>query len=400
MSKIASGNIRHAAVVFVLLWLVLAVGTYFFLARPNENRFDFFPRWYGARVALHGSNPYTAQITQQIQMEMFGQTLTPEQDQHRFTYTAPIMWLLLPFWLLPFPIALSMWNGLQLLILFALPIVVGLILAWRIPLRALGLVLLATILFYRYSINAYIIGQFIPFLAACFVAAWWGLRFENRVVTILALVFAMVRPEVVLVPLATLLLFAWFKGERRVVLSWGAIVGALYALTHFWIGAWELDFYRGISAYQEYSAARWAPSFFNNSLLAWLLVALTLVWFAWLILQTRATARAERIGWILSAAILTGLIVLPQTANYALIMALIPFYFLFWLHRRRAVFWIPLLVVLISPWFFSWFEREISKWEQLLIPLALLGLLTHAWFLEKTRVRETWVEAAESARAA
>ncbi len=398
MSCLAFGKILRAALVLGLVWLVLAMGTYLFLARPNENRFDFFPRWYGARVALRGMNPYTPEITQQIQIQMFGQTLTPEQDQHRFTYTAPIMWLLLPFWLVPFPLAISLWGGLQLLLLFALPIVVGFILDWRIPPLTLCLVLVATILFYRYSINAYIIGQFIPFLAACFVAAWWGLSERHHVITTLALVLALVRPEVVLVPLATLLLAAWFDGERRVVLSWGAVVFGLYGLTRVWIGAWELDFYRGISAYEKYSAARWVPSFFNHPALALLLVALTLFWFAWIFFETRGAARAERIGWILSAALLTGLIVLPQTANYALIMALVPVYFLFWAHRRRVVFWIPLLLVLISPWIFALFEREISIWEQLFIPLALGALLTHAWFL--SRNARNLYEATADARAA
>lgn len=372
--------LRVIVVTCGVLWFVAALFTYFFVVLPNENRLDFYPRWVGARAILHRDNPYSAQVTEQIQLGMFGQVQPPDHDQHRFAYSALIAWLLLPFWLMPFPIAAGVWGGLAFLLLLILPIAVFNLLGWRAPPLALAIVLLFTILVFRYPINAYLLGQFIPFLLGCLVAAWWGLSRDKWLVVLLALVFATIRLEIIFLPLAALLVLAWERGWRRVVIAYGLVVAALWAWTTLWIGPWELDFYNGIRAYQTYAAPVWPPQLLNNLLLSILLIAAVVVWCGWMWFQVRAVEVKERTGWVLAVTTLTSLTIFPQTGNYTLVMALLAVWMIFWGYRRNYLYWIPLLVVLASPWFFF---ANFTLWERLVIPMALMLLLTHSWLLRK-----------------
>lgn len=147
----SAANLLLSVFGFLLLfWLVLSLGSYFLVVAPREQRFDFFPRWVGTRSVLRGENPYSDEITWQIQDGMFGRRLQPGEDQQRFAYSATITWPLLPFWLLPFPWAASLWLGLQLLLLLVLPIWVASILGWQLRVSSLVLLLIFSIVLFRY----------------------------------------------------------------------------------------------------------------------------------------------------------------------------------------------------------------------------------------------------------
>jgi hypothetical protein len=76
--------------------------------RPRGNLSDLYPRWLGAReLLLHRRNPYTEEITREIQQGYYGRPLDPARrddpkDQQGFTYPAYIVFLLAPTVRLPF----------------------------------------------------------------------------------------------------------------------------------------------------------------------------------------------------------------------------------------------------------------------------------------------------------
>lgn len=368
-----------AAVLLLLLWLLLSAASYFLLAVGRENRFDFFPRWVGARAVLSGENPYSQEITWRIQEESIGYRAQPGEDQYRFSYSATITWLLLPFWLLPFPLAVSLWCGLQFLLLLALPVWVASILGWRIRPAPLIVILVFSIVVFRYPLNAYLIGQFLPFSLGCLVAAWWGLIRGKWIVSSLALVLAMVRPEVVVFPVLALLILAWEAGYRRTVLTWLASIVCLWLLTRILIGPWEKDFLREIVEYFDYSSPVWPPSLLKPAWLAPLIVIGMLGWSAWMWRGSRFLDSSIRPGWMVSVAALATLIVFPQSGNYNLILGLLSVWITLWLARRRYAQWIPLLAVLASPWVFRLAGAGLSELEHLLIPLSLAALQTFQW---------------------
>ena len=243
------------------------------------------------------------------------------------------------------------------------------------------LLLVFSIVLFRYPINSYLIGQFIPFCLGCLVAGWWGIVRGRWIVASLALVLAMVRPEFVIIPLLAMLAVAWKKGDRRIIFAWLAAILGLWFLTRAWIGPWVSDYMRGILAYQAYSAPIWPPGMLNQTWLALLLVTVVLVWSAWMWRELRPINSAERLGWLISVAVLTSLVLLPQTGNYALILALLPAWVILWASRQRYAYWLPVLAVLASPWVFLFADGIPSTLEHLLIPVFLAVLLSLQWRL-------------------
>ncbi len=384
-------NLLSVVGFLLLFWLVLSLGSYYLIVAPGEQRFDLFPLWVGARAVIRGETPYSDEITWQIQEEMFGRRLEPGH-QARFLYSATITWPLLPVWLLPFPWAVSLWCGLQLLLLLVLPLWVASILGWQLRASSLVLLLIFSIVIFRYPINSYLIGQFIPFCLACLVAGWWGIVRGHWIAASLALVLAMVRPEVVMIPLIAMLAVVWEKGDRRIIFAWLTAMLALWILTRAWMGPWESDYILGILAYQAYSTPIWPPALLNQTWLAWLLVIVVLTWSAWMWSELRSLGTAERLGWLISVAILTSLILLPQTRNYFLIMALLPAWVILWASRQRRANWLPVLAVLASPWVFLFADGIPNTLEHLLIPVILAVLLSFQWRLRRmVTIREGFV---------
>jgi len=310
---------------------------------------------------------------------MFGRRLEAGEDQQRFAYSATITWPLLPLWILPFTWAVSLWSGLQLLLLLILPIWVASILGWQLRAPELILLLVFSIILFRYPINSYLIGQFIPFCLGCLVAGWWGIARGHWIAASLALVLAMVRPEVVMVPLIAMLAVVWEKGDRRIIFAWLAAMLGLWLLTLARIGPWVADYIRGILAYQAYSTPIWPPGLLNQSWLAWLLAIVVLAWSVWMWRELRSLGTAERLGWLISVAVLASLILLPQTGNYTLILALLPAWVILWASRHRVAYWLPVLAILASPWVFLFADGIPITLEHLLIPASLAILLALQW---------------------
>jgi hypothetical protein len=78
--------------------------------RPRGNLSDLYPRWLGAReLLLHGRNPYSPEITREIQQGYYGRPLDPTRpddpkDEQGFAYPVYVAFLLAPTVRLPFEI--------------------------------------------------------------------------------------------------------------------------------------------------------------------------------------------------------------------------------------------------------------------------------------------------------
>ena len=77
-------------------------------SRPRGNLSDLYPRWLGARELLrHGRNPYSAEITREIQQGYYGRALDSARtddprDQQGFAYPVYVVFLLAPTVGMPF----------------------------------------------------------------------------------------------------------------------------------------------------------------------------------------------------------------------------------------------------------------------------------------------------------
>ncbi len=76
---------------------------------PRGNLSDLYPRWLGSReLLLHRRDPYSAEITREIQVGYYGRALDPARpndpgDQEAFAYPVYVVFLLAPSIGLPFP---------------------------------------------------------------------------------------------------------------------------------------------------------------------------------------------------------------------------------------------------------------------------------------------------------
>lgn len=100
----------------LVLAILLGAGTWYYLygvflpyhEPPGINRanlFDLYPRWLGTReLVLHGRNPYSLEVTREIQLGYYGRIVEPGGDEQRFTYPLYIVFFLAPTVTLPFSV--------------------------------------------------------------------------------------------------------------------------------------------------------------------------------------------------------------------------------------------------------------------------------------------------------
>src|ERR1700730_6549483 len=75
---------------------------------PRGNLSDLYPRWLGAReLLLHGENPYSRELTIDIQKGYYGRPLdralpNDPKDRQAFAYPVYVIFLLAPTIKLPF----------------------------------------------------------------------------------------------------------------------------------------------------------------------------------------------------------------------------------------------------------------------------------------------------------
>jgi Glycosyltransferase family 87 len=117
--------------------------------RPRGNLSDLYPRWLGAReLLLHGRDPYSPEITREIQTGFYGRPLDPASpedpmDEQRFVYPVYVAFLLTPTVGLSFDLVQTAFLWL-LVVLTAASVPLWLeFLQWRL---AAGGVLLAVLL--------------------------------------------------------------------------------------------------------------------------------------------------------------------------------------------------------------------------------------------------------------
>src|SRR5262249_45605699 len=138
----------------VLFALVMSASMWFYVDRilvpyqiadasahdhPRGNLSDLYPRWLGAReLLLHGRDPYSPEVTREIQIGYYGRVLDPSragdpQDQQGFAYPVYVVFLLAPTINLPFNIVQKAFNDLLWILTGASVLLWLRALNWRPP---------------------------------------------------------------------------------------------------------------------------------------------------------------------------------------------------------------------------------------------------------------------------
>lgn len=389
-----------AVLVVVVLILAVAVVQRFITSRDNQV-FDFLLRWHGAQAMLfEGKDPYSRDVTNRIQMQVFGRPFAPGQCQQGFLYPAHVA-LTIPHFLLPAPLALSTWIVTQqVLVVTAIWLIVAS--AHRRSGMGLARLLLLTLAgaTYFYSVRNLAYAQFSIWVLFWLVLGWWLWERGRYLPAGVALSLVASKPQLAFLILPLWLLLAVVRRRWSFVAGLAGALAAWLILPAYFIGNWIPGFF---------DMARLAadtcqdPMYEGSGLALKLGVAIPLfatVSVAWF--RSLKRQREANLGFLLSVSVGATLFVTPFIHHYDLVLTLLPLlYGLTLLGQARGAvatalqtaYWAVLLVL---PWILWTFvpanaQESVQLW---VVPLVVLALLVALFAVGKRQwtslpVRET-----------
>ncbi|HTR22690.1 MAG TPA: glycosyltransferase family 87 protein [Terriglobales bacterium] len=225
---------------------------------------DLYPRWLGARELLtHHRNPYSDEVTREIQLGFYGRSLDPSKpteraDSEAFAYPVYVVFLLAPF--LGFPFASVQITCIWLIYLCTLASIPLWIRGLGLSLPPLAFLLSAVIVMSSYATVDGAHLQQLTLVVAFLLAATFALLSRGNLVAAgVLLALATIKPHLVLLPAAFLLLWAiseWSSRKRFVVGFAGSMLLLLLAsevVLPGWIRLWR-------QALREYARAHNPPA--------------------------------------------------------------------------------------------------------------------------------------------
>jgi hypothetical protein len=294
-------------------------------ASPRGNLSDLYPRWLGAReLLLHHRNPYSAEVTREIQSGYYGRPLNPSRmdephDEQRFAYPIYVVFFLAPTISLPFPIVSIIFRCLLILLT---PISV---LLWLRAMRwkpSSGL-LLSVLLLTLGSFPAIqglklqqlsLLGSFL--LAAAAAALVAGHLYAAGIL----IAIATIKPQLVflLIPWLLLWTISGWPPRQRLLWAFSAAMLLLLVGSELLLPGWIPQFRAAISEYYRYTAGgRSLLDVLVGTLAGKLLSAALLVILVGYALRTRRAASSQSLFFETLAATLTiTLVIMPTFAPY------------------------------------------------------------------------------------
>lgn len=227
---------------------------------PRGNLSDLYPQWVGTReLLLHGRDPYSPEVTREIQEGYYGRVLDPNRprdpkDQQAFAYPVYAVFYLAPTIHLSFAtVRIGFFWGLLGLTLVTVWLWLG-VLRYAVP---LGM---------KLSFMALTIGSFtvvqglklqqLTLLVAAMCAAGVALLVAGRpIVAGVVLALATIKPQLVLPLLLWLAL--WSLGDLRRRYRW--VVSFLIVMTILCVASelllphWIVRFWHAVVAYRQYA---------------------------------------------------------------------------------------------------------------------------------------------------
>jgi hypothetical protein len=320
--------------------------------RPIGNNSDLYPRWLGTReLLLHGRDPYSAEVTREIQQGFYGRPLDPNnpsdpKDQVGFAYPLYVIFLLAPTVVLPLPTVLKIFQWLVLLSLAgSVPLwmsAIGFSRGWlTISGMVLALSTYAAVLEWHQQNLAVLVVLMLAGAAAATV------RFQLMLGGFL-LALSTIKPQLSVLFIVFFMLWVAGHWEKRQRLFWSfiatllALLLAAEKISPGWMGR----FLTALRAYQAYAAE---PSVLQALLPPYLANLAAVVLVGFLLLHCwrwrKAPAGSEQFGWALAWAASVTLTAMPKLSGY------------------NQPLLIPALLVLLA-------HRE-AIWKTRLLPRAL-----------------------------
>ncbi len=297
----------------VLLFAILTFANTAF-ARQNPGGSDFLVHYIGTRaLVFDGISPYSDETALKIQQIAYGRPARSGEHELRVAYPLYSIVIFLPFALInDFNLARGLWMTVLEIGLVGFTLLSLRLANWKPGRKMLIFVLLFSVLWYH-GMRPLINGNAVILVGVLMAGGLLALRNGEDELAGVLLAFSTIKPQVVLLPLLYLILWALYRKRHKLV---GWIVGTVVLLTisgMLLIPDWILQNLREVIRYPLYNP----PGTLQASLK---------VWFP---------ATGERLGNAVS--IILGLILLVE----------------WWRNRQgdsRANLWVFSLTLVISQW--------------------------------------------------
>jgi Glycosyltransferase family 87 len=354
---------------------------------PRGNLSDLYPRWLGAReLLLHNRDPYSQELTREIQMGYYGRALDPARqndptDQQGFAYPVYVVFLLAPTIELPFAAVQAGFRWLLFLL------IVGSVLLWLRslhwqPSRASTIALVALTLGSFPVLQGIKLQQLSLFVAGLIAAAIALLIDKHFLYACILLALGTIKPQLVL-PVAAWLLVWAISDRRRWSFFWGFIATAavLCGAGEFVLPGWVWHFREAIAAYRQYNDGAESileillTPIWGRVLTALAVLGLSVVWW-----QFRRSANDSiAFRWVTVLTLAVTVVIVPKAAPY------------------NQVLLLPGILFAIHEWNIIWAQnlptRIIAAFSVLLISWPWLGaacLTIAAALLPAHTVQQAW----------
>jgi len=356
--------------------------------RPRGNLSDLYPRWLGTReLLLHHHNPYSADVTREIQSGYYGRPLDPDRiddpkDQQGFAYPLHVVFLLAPTVGLPFPEVQAGFRWLLVVLTLASIFLWLRVMRWRPSAQVTAILIILTLGSYavvqgiKLQQLTLVVSALIAGCAAALVAGHFSLAG-------FLLALATIKPQLALPVAGWLVLWAASDWRRRQVFVWsfGLTTAIFLAASEYVLPGWFGQFRDAVAAYRQYTGG--AGSLLDvlaAPVLGKIIAAaavFAVAFTGWYV--RRASHDSAAFSTMLALVLAVTLVIVPSFAPYNQVL-LLPAVFLIaaswkslWGRNRRTRMACGLaLLVVFWPW------------------LACCGLMLTSLFLPASSVQRAW----------
>jgi hypothetical protein len=396
MTRLAQSS---AARLVLAAWCALSMGIYvqkIFIVHqieeaalakaPRGTLSDLYPRWYGGReLLLHGRNPYSAEVSHEIEVGFYGRALDPHRasdptDKEAFAYPVYVVFLLAPTVYLNFT-QVRIGFELLLVILTLASVLLWLrFVEWQVSRWAAVTVLILALGSFSFW-QGLKLQQLSLLVCAMLAGALVALAAERPILAGVLLAFATIKPQLTVFLVLWLILWttANWRERQRWFWSFAATMVVLVGGGELLLQGWLVEFVAALRAYRRYTGSTSVFAVLLPSALAvaaWAAVAVLLLLASW---RARHASLRSREFQLTTGCVLAGtLLLIPMMVPYNYLL-LLPG--IFWLVRQRdgaisgragRLVELAALTAIIWPW------------------LATTGLVLALLFLPREVIRRAW----------
>jgi len=293
--------------------------------RPRGNLSDLYPRWLGARELMrHGRNPYSAEVTREIQQGYYGRPLDPgragdPKDQQGFAYPAYVVFLLAPTVDLPFEAVQAGFRWLLVGLAAASVLLWLRVLRWR-PSFGAGLIFIVLMLGWLPMVQGIKLQQLsllvAALIAACVACLAGGWLFCGGAL----LALATIKPQLTWPLVLWLLLWAGgsdWRSRRRFVFGFGLVMLLLLGGAELVLPGWWRMFIAAIEQYHRYTQGQSVLTVMFGTVAGRILDVLSVVACAICVWNLRAeSSSTEAFGQATSLVLALTILIIPMSALY------------------------------------------------------------------------------------